>query len=600
MAEDGYIALHMQTAGNDATPGVLQMLRDSRLSESCYAYKIRTKTETKLVEKVGRKRQDGKRNYCLADITDVVGLRLVALFRAEMAELFEGVLRAITHSNGIAPNPFQVGRPEEVIIYKGMNAFDELPPRLRDIASRVCPGIEIKEEASKEGYSSVHLVARLTASPEKVPRDGYHLPIEIQIRSVFEDAWGEIDHKFGYVIRTGKDAGKPIGNPEFVLAHLKVLKRFSDACMEYADAIRIEAVGVPPTLLATRRVISVASDHHILDRFKTLDVPEGIIDKYREARDVKDKAADLMSSSPPKGKQCYLNAAELFRELASTFEAEDEAFRTSTGGELAWYYIKMNEALCLMSTNERDQVIAAQGVYQALDGAYTKYPLLKMRYGQVLGKLGHLDEALSKLREAGVLAETIAADFIKCPPEGWPDCLPHTDYDHIIRRQPKLLGYNLWLKIRTLGQEAEETKGALFKEAYDITKKGLIAAKDDPKQALSFHNNLLYYALGCLTRASDAGLSDGNDYGNLRNCVTEHVDYIEKYIVDLKLLEISTVDTMMKAYVVLERKKDAANAASILTEKCYMDNVELDPSETLRLLSLAHRVIGGEGVGVID
>jgi len=602
MDNDKYLALHMQTAGNDAAPGVLQMLRDSKLSESCYAYKIRTKTEAKLIEKVSRKRQDDKPDYCLERITDVVGLRLVALFRAEMADLFEGVLSAITHSNGIYPNPFSQANPEEVIIYKGMNAFDEMAPRLRDIASRICPGIPIKEEPSKEGYSSVHLVARLNVKPVSAPSADYKVPIEIQIRSVFEDAWGEIDHKFGYVKRTGKDAGKPINNPEFVLAHLKVLKRFSDACMEYADAIRIEAVGVPPSLVATRRVVSVASDHHILDRFKVLDVDDAAIKRYSDARDVKDKAAQLMSTNASEGKQQYLNAAELFRELAATFEAEkNEPSRTTVGGSLVYYYTRMNEALCLMSTNERDQVVAAQGVYQGLDGAFPEYPLLKMRYGQALGKLGHLDEAVSKLREAGIAAERIAADFINAPANEWPDRLPYTDYDHIVRSQPKLLGYHLWLKIRTLGDDAEESKRSLFKEAYEITSRGLMATKHEPKQELSLHNNLLYYALGCATREGLAGSKNGNDAEKLKVFIVEHVNYIEKNAPDLRVVEISTVDTMMKAYTFLGRKEDAAKAAKMLTEKCFKGNVsELDANETLKLLGTAHRVMEGAGVGMID
>ena len=130
-----YKALHLQTAGREAMPVVLQMLRDCGLSDLCYAYKIRTKPEIKLVEKVNRKREK-KPVYSLSNITDVVGLRLVALFRSEMADIFEGVLSVIAHNNGINPNPFQKGVPEEIIIYKGTNAFDDLPPRLKEIANK--------------------------------------------------------------------------------------------------------------------------------------------------------------------------------------------------------------------------------------------------------------------------------------------------------------------------------------------------------------------------------------------------------------------------------------------------------------------------------
>lgn len=500
MSDQNYIALNLQMAGHDAMPSVLQLLRDSKLSELCYAYKIRTKPEQKLLEKVQRKIQS-KPEYCLADITDVVGLRLVALFKAEMVDIFEGVLTAITHKNGIKPNPFVKAIPEEVILYKGANAFDELSPRLKEVVARLCPQIQIKEEHSKEGYSSVHLVARLNTEPQHPPKTGYKVPIEIQIRSVFEDAWGEIDHKYGYVIRSGKDAGKPINNPEFVLGHLKVLKRFTDACMEYADQIRTEAVGVPPSLLATRKVVSVPSDNQILERFVTLGLPKELVEQYCRARDLKDSATKTVDQGMyEEGKQTYLNAAELFRDMAEDLDSAEANFKDSEGSKLFYYYLRMNEALCLMSTNERDQVVVAQTVYLSLEGTYPEFPLLKMRHGQALGKLGHVDESIIKLREAGLMAEAIASGCSSLKIENWPDLLPFADYDHIIRTQPKLLGYHIWLKIRSLSSNEEKQKEDLFEEAYNITKSALQAVADNQKQALSLHNNLLYYASAKLSR----------------------------------------------------------------------------------------------------
>lgn len=593
MSSDNYLALELQSRGNEAMPGVLQLLRDSKLADLCYAYKIRTKPEAKLIEKVQRKRKD-KPEYALKDITDVVGLRLVALFRAEMADLFEGILSAITHSNGVQPNPLCKGRPEEVIIYKGTNAFDDLPARLRDIANRVCPGLHVREEHSREGYSSVHLVTRLAVAAEHMPSKDYRLPIEIQIRSVFEDAWGEIDHKFGYVIRTGKDTGKPISNPEFVLAHLRVLKRFSDACMEYADAIHTEAIGVPPSLVAAKKVVSVASDEQILERFAVLGIPSDLIDSYRRARDIKDEAGKIMDGDLVEGKRRYINAAETFRELIESAEATSEEFRASAGGSLLYYYLRMNEAVCLMSTNERDQVVAALALYQGLEAIYQDYPLLKMRHGQALGKLGHLDEALTKLRESGEAAEKIAAD--SSVTKIWPDTLPKVDYEHLAGTQPKLLGYHVWLKLRSLGAGEDEQKSSLFREAYKVTLPGLEAVKDNPGLALSLHNNLLYYAIGVLSRARD-----GDDVSALKDSTLRHLNYIEKNGPALGTLKISTADTLMKAYAVLDRREEAVKAARVLMDRCLSENTsELDEKEALEVVRYAHHVANGGKVALVN
>jgi ppGpp synthetase/RelA/SpoT-type nucleotidyltranferase len=598
MHEQEYKAVHLQIAGDKSIPHVLQMLRDCKLTDLCYAYKIRNKPEAKLIEKVRRKKEE-KPDYALESITDVVGLRLVALFRSEMVDIVNAVLSAITHSNGINPNPFLKGQPLEMIIYKGTNAFDELAPRLKEVASKLCPGLDIKEEHSKAGYSSVHLVTHLAMEVEKFP--GYKIPIEIQIRSVFEDAWGEIDHKYGYVNRTGKNAGKPINNPESVLAHLKVLKRFADACMEYADVIKTEAVGIAPELLATRKVVSVVSDNFIVDRFKVLDIQNSLIEKYCEARDLKDKAANQIDNGHSQGIEFYLNAAELFRELVAMVDEDCPVSEMPPSTKLFYYYIRMNEAICLLSTNERDQVVAALSIYQSLEDNYPEYPLLKMRYGQALGKLGYLDEAIKFLRESGEGAEKISKDYVGRNPADWPDLLPYTDYDHIIRTQPKLLGYHLWLSIRSNDSLTEEQKALLYKEAYEITSKGLIAVSHTREQELSIHNNLLYYALGCFSRANVLQIKNFTKADTLRNQIIEHVKYIEEQVPDIKSLPISRTDTIMKAYSILGQQVKATSVATILLEKCLnQPPVELSDKETLQLTRTAFQVKNGQKLNIVD
>ncbi len=596
-----YLALKLQANGTDAMPEVLQMLRSSGLSDLCYAYKIRTKPEEKLCEKVHRKRVKKNPNYELHDITDVVGLRLVALFRAEMVELFERVLAVIIHADAINPNPFKAGVPDEVIIYKGHNAFDEMAPRIREVAMRHCPQLSIKEEQSSEGYSSVHLVARLNSAPRDFPVRDYFLPIEIQIRSVFEDAWGEIDHKFGYTKKSGKDSGKPINNPEFVFAHLKVLKRFSDACMEYADAIRSEAVGLPAALTAPRKVISVPSDRLILERFAALGVDACVVEAYEAARAIKDEASTVADTDQAEARRKYIDAADLFRELANSVCQDDGCLAEDVPGiRLPYYYARMNEALCLLSTNERDQVVAAHSIYQALESHYPDYPLLKMRYGQALGKLGHLEESLEKLRDAGIQAAAIAKECGDGSVESWPDQMPLTDYEHLIRTQPKLLGYHLWLKIVMLGKGSDEEKIDLFRQAYEVTEQGLGAAQGDDRQLFSMHHNLLYYALGQASRIASVPAVAGAE-SQLRAAIDKHLDYIERRSARRDQLPVAQLDTLMKAYSFLGRGREAVDMAQALLRRCLDEsNTELDANERLKCATVAYAVAQGLSIGPID
>ncbi len=321
--DDRYRALKLEQEGRNLTPQIIDLLRGSKLVDTCYAFKLRTKSEDKLLEKKARKRTE-KPDYDLDHVTDVVGLRLVALFRSDMIELLEGCLKAIAHENGVSPNPFRRGNPDEIIFYKGNSAFDDLSISLRQTVEKVCgKDLQIAEKNSREGYSSIHLVARLSSTNlEKEFGTAYYVPVEIQIRTVFEDAWGEIDHKYGYVTRTGKHTGQPIRNPENVLSHLKILKRFTDACMEYGEAIRKEATQLEDTAPVKTAVISVDMDDELIVRLVELNVPTDQVEKYTEARNLKSLALQYLAGTKLYDEKKCAEAAEAFRDIAAGLENE--------------------------------------------------------------------------------------------------------------------------------------------------------------------------------------------------------------------------------------------------------------------------------------
>lgn len=600
--DDKYIALWLEKEGNDIAPSILGLLRDSHLADSCYAYKLRTKSESKLLEKRDRKRRE-KPSYSLADITDVVGLRLVALFKGDMADLFESTLRAMLHTNGVSPNPLRKGIPEEVVIYKGHAAFDDLVPRIKELTSNLCPDLMVLERNSREGYSSIHLVTRLemstsTASVCPTGRN-YRIPLEIQIRTVFEDAWGEIDHKYGYVIRSGKESGQPINNPEHVLSHLKVLKRFSDACMEYAESIRQEAVGAPVEAVRPTAVISVASDDDILRRFSALCVAQDLIECYQVARQRKEDATELRKRERNEGDKLLLESAEMFRELGNDIVQDGSSPEALAAGmRLFYYYVRMNEALCLMATNVRDNVLAAHHIYKTLESHYSEFPLLKMRAGQAFGKLGQVAPALTRLREAGVAAAQIAKQVAENG-GAWPDELPRTDYDHLVRVQPKLVGYHIWLQILALKHGHEIEKADLFFQAYDVTSQSIESVTEDPEELASIHNNLLYYAIGYLSRAHL--ITGDTREKSLEAALDKHIEFLEERAHRGIPHSVNTLDTLMKAYSLRGKGDAACHAAAQIKDIClFADNSDIGSDNRLALLQSAEKVLKGMPIGLID
>src|SRR5690606_34672281 len=228
--------------------------------------KSRAKPNDKLLEKVRRKQKEHE-TYSLRNITDVIGFRFVALFRAEMPKIVAKVVALISHQDGLSPNPFIKQKIEEIIIFSPNPSNDSVVVEVQKVLASFGALGEIVKVKPSKGYSSIHIVARIVKEVPELANAGspYHIPVEVQIRTVFEDAWGEIDHKYGYVIRTDKSTNSPVNNPDSVQAHLEILKKFSDACAEYADVIHREATAhVGGTTVVKGDVIPVSSEHEIL------------------------------------------------------------------------------------------------------------------------------------------------------------------------------------------------------------------------------------------------------------------------------------------------------------------------------------------------
>jgi hypothetical protein len=79
------------------------------------------------------------------------------------------------------------------------------------------------------GYSSIHYIVRLGPSV-KPPQDLEDAVAELQVRTILEEAWGEIDHKYRYEL---KRSGKPI--PPFVESGFRDLALYLQAAARHAE-----------------------------------------------------------------------------------------------------------------------------------------------------------------------------------------------------------------------------------------------------------------------------------------------------------------------------------------------------------------------------
>ena len=188
-----------------------------------HSIKYRLKDSDHLLEKVVRKRAERPDRKICADnyrdeITDLVGIRALHLFKEDwlsvhtyIKEMWELSEQPIAYVRS--------GDPEKITEFYRQN------------------GCEVREH--RFGYRSVHYL--ISSSPD---RERYL--VEIQARTVFEEAWGEIDHVISYpyaqdnelLVRLSSILNRLSANADELGSYMRYLKNRTDHMQnEYAAAI---------------------------------------------------------------------------------------------------------------------------------------------------------------------------------------------------------------------------------------------------------------------------------------------------------------------------------------------------------------------------
>jgi ppGpp synthetase/RelA/SpoT-type nucleotidyltranferase len=139
-----------------------------------HSLKSRIKDPAHLIEKIVRKRRKEPdhpisiANY-RTEITDLIGVRALHLFKDEWAAIHRGISECWELVEGQKPTAY---------IRKG-----------DDSKAFAAEGCEVTEH--ERGYRSVHYLVK--CQPTKTPS-----VVEIQVRTIFEEGWSEIDHRIAY------------------------------------------------------------------------------------------------------------------------------------------------------------------------------------------------------------------------------------------------------------------------------------------------------------------------------------------------------------------------------------------------------------------
>ena len=169
-----------------------------------HSIKSRLKDPSHLADKLQRKLNAGKaitKDNIFTEITDFIGVRVLHLYQDQFPEINSAINKKIENGDWLfveQPKAF-TWDPESVQFYKEQNVLTEL----RDTY-----------------YTSIHYLVK--------PNNHNSICCEIQVRTLFEEIWGEIDHTINYPHPTDSIACKE---------QLRVLSKLVSTGTRLADSI---------------------------------------------------------------------------------------------------------------------------------------------------------------------------------------------------------------------------------------------------------------------------------------------------------------------------------------------------------------------------
>lgn len=170
-----------------------------------HSVKSRLKDEGHLEDKISRKRAEGRQitiENIFTEITDFAGLRVLHLYQNQFSGIHEFIMAKVKNKSWkLLEKPVAyTWDPESVEFFKAY---------------------KIKTSIKSSYYTSVHYLIA-PANEEG------NLSCEIQVRTLFEEAWGEIDHSINYPHKTELVAS---------VEQLRVLSKLVSTGSRLADAI---------------------------------------------------------------------------------------------------------------------------------------------------------------------------------------------------------------------------------------------------------------------------------------------------------------------------------------------------------------------------
>ncbi len=211
----------------------VQLMKNDPLmpKESLHTIIYRIKDESRLIEKIIKLNQKAdddlpailEHNY-QERVNDLLGLRIICL-RLSDVENVEAYLKLLSEDNIIT--------------------FLDGPDHKRSFILPVNPGDSLPEviDLRYTGYSSIHYQIKLGQNAD-APNELKDIQFELQLRTILEEAWSEIDHKYRYVSsRSGVHLPEKINTGFYSLsAYLQAAALQAEHLCHMAESHRLKKV----------------------------------------------------------------------------------------------------------------------------------------------------------------------------------------------------------------------------------------------------------------------------------------------------------------------------------------------------------------------
>lgn len=564
-------------------PRLEATIRHSGQFDAVYATRSRVKNPATLKNKIETKRQEGRPDYGLDNVSDIIGMRFISLYRRDVTATIAAVLDLIAGQGQVSPNALNGMTLLELKSYTS-NSIAEQDPVNIELKSIFEPGHAARtnvvlEMIPRSRYSSVHVVLK---APFDHDGARYHIAIEMQFRSAFEDAWAEIDHKLLYELgRFNQKVDED--RREAIEQHMTILKKMVDTAADYADVIRRTVID------PNDRPVSIPRNLDGADYIRELGARAGI------DRTTCDQLAGVLAEKatldtqiernrPGASIRQYIGIAAKLAAINATLRPDD-----ATGDPSAMRTIlfsaRMEEALCRLLSNEEDELLIALELYRSITGDFPDFPIGWFRSAQAHQRLSDINPPLSDIAH---IATATAFEHYARADAALKACasIPATERillispvqaEYIATNAARLQGFTRWRlsdRRRYAGEPASSTDLDDVLTAFTLTH-AAFRDERDRKERVKLANNTAFYAAEALTIANALSLAP------------DTLPTRQQLIDLLKVLDgrteprdnILRLDTIARAYLAIDREDKAIEAATAILDLNERDD-SVTPGQT--------------------